>query len=89
VSDTPLVSVISLMLTQKGPKPVVDYSSIFDIRHVLYVTTPNNARRNLTCSNYHLTCDTETAITTDEITSNICHRWKARMCPTSSPYIST
>ena len=44
---TSLVSVISMMLTQKGPKPVVDDNSIFDIRHVLYLTTPKQSTSEL------------------------------------------
>jgi hypothetical protein len=37
---TPLISVIAMMLVQKGLKPVVDYNSLFDSRNFLYVTTP-------------------------------------------------
>jgi len=35
------------MFVQKRPKHVVDYNSIFDSRHVLYVTTPNQSTSEL------------------------------------------
>jgi hypothetical protein len=69
-----MISVIFLMLAQKGPKRVVDYNSTFDIRHVLYVTTPKQSTSELNLLRLSFDVDTETTITTDEINSDIFHR---------------
>jgi hypothetical protein len=46
---THLVSVVVLILVHKAPKHVLFYNSIFDSRHVLYVTTPkpSTSERNV------------------------------------------
>ena len=42
------------MLVQKKPKLILDYNSIFDSQHVLYVTTPQQYSSELNALNPEL-----------------------------------